>query len=193
MRWFLLSALVIAVLVAFPHRADAGSGTRRCYLAFIHGSGSVYDTNPEASIGYWRPDRISWNYRSLPEQAAGWPPRLVYLPPLNGCQMKVIGYNGTHEWWAETAAGSVARQLNTFISRFDITTAIDYRNALDGRAGARSVNSAEPNSPYFAAGQHLNLANIKKKTKYVITIPLAYGVGSGRRSLSGKEVRWAPT
>jgi hypothetical protein len=171
-RSFLLSALIVAMLAAAPRRADADLGTRRCYLAFVHGSGSNYDANPEASIEYWRPDRISWNYRSLPEQAAGWPPSLVYLAPANGCQMKVIGYNGTQEWWADAAAGSVARQLNAFISLFNIPDGqlIIVTHSMGGLVARYLLNSAEPNSPYFAAGQHLNLANIKKKTKYVITI-----------------------
>ena len=150
---------------------QTGSG-KRCYMAFIHGSGDKFHdedpTSSDAIARYWSADGTdggSFVYYAAKLWAGD-----------QGCVSLRVGYDGEAQWWHQRAAGKVAATLNDFIKRHSIADGglVLVGHSMGGVLARYVVNNGMPHSPFYneyaGSDPRMDYDLVRRKTSYIISV-----------------------
>jgi hypothetical protein len=169
-----------------PHPED--TTFRDCWVAFIHGAGSNYASEPRLAEAYWRPTGEVGNVSR--HQLLGLPRYVTNQD--TSCHSAMIGYDGTENF--EHDAGYVAWQLRSFIERERIPDGrmVIIAHSMGGLVSRYLMNTGEPNSPTslearWTAEDLETISLVKNKTSHVITIQTPHFGAEGADALWGES------
>jgi len=156
MRTFSTCLLAMMMVLGVASAASA----QRCFVAFVHGRGDNLTGHSQDQLEseYWS---LGNTYSSMTYYGAG----------VRGCTILRVGYDGHSAFWDAGAAGSVADQINNFISANGIQAGelIVVAHSMGGLVVRWIMNNGVAGSPYYNyAGR--NYAQIVSRTHHFITL-----------------------
>lgn len=176
MRTLTMSLLAMALVLGLA----SGASAQRCFVAYVHGRGDdlTGHTQDQLEAEYWS---LGNTYSSA----------TYYGATVRGCTVFRVGYDGSSAFWDSRAAGSVASQINGFISQQGIQAGelIIVAHSMGGLVVRWIMNNGVAGAPYYNyAGQ--NYAQIVSRTHHFITIQSPHMGTEAADALFGEADSW---